>query len=219
MRTKRLAGFGATAFAAAILAAGALTWADRPVHSADHLDPPARTNIGTTSDSAADIADVFLWNPTPTTVAAAVTVAGPKEAGVGPTYDRDVLYRLHLSNDGDPTTDEFVVDVRFGRDPNGNWGVQFSGLPGVATPVVGPVQTVLTSGAVRAEAGLFDDPFFFDLQGFNDTRATGVLSITSTRNFFAGKNDTGFVLDFPRAAVDAGKPLTVWAETRRITGN
>ena len=218
MSKRRSAGWGALA-ACAMLAGGALLWVDQPTRAADHLDPPARTNIGTTSDSAADIADVFLWNPTATTVATAVTVAGPKEAGVGPTYDRDVLYRLHLSNDGDPTTDEFVVDVRFGRDANGNWGVQFQGVPGVATPMVGPVQTLVTSGAARAEAGLFDDPFFFDLQGFNDTKATGVLSMTNSRNFFAGKNDTAFVIDFPRAAVDAGKPITAWAETRRITGS
>lgn len=210
--------WGGAAAAAAILATGALVLTGRSTGAADHLDPPARTNIGTTSDSAADIADVYLWN-TPTTVTAAVTVAGPKEAGVGPTYDRDVLYRLHLSNDGDATTDEFVVDVRFGRDPSGNWGVQFQGVPGVGATITGPVQTMLASGAAKAEAGLFDDPFFFDLQGFNDTRATGVLSITNTRNFFAGKNDTAFVIDFARAAVDAGKPLTAWAETRRITGS
>ena len=204
---------------AAVLVAGASLWADRPAGAADHLDPPARTNIGTMSDTAADIADLFLWNGT-STVTVIVTEAGPKEAGQPPVYDRDVLTRIHLSNDGDPTTDEFVIDARYGRDGSGNWGVQFLNIPGATGPVVGPVQTALTDGTlVKAEAGLFDDPFFFDLQGFNDTKATGTLSITSTRNFFAGKNDTSFVIEFPRAAVASSHPLTAWVETRRITGS
>lgn len=219
MVNRRVAGIGASAAAAAIFAAGALVLADKPTRAADHLDPPARTDIGSSSDAAADIADIFFWNPTPTTVAVVLTVAGPKEAGVPPVYDRDVLYRVHLSNDGDPTTSEFIIDMRFGRDPSGNWGVQFQGVPGAAGPIVGPVQTVLTSGSIRAEAGLFDDPFFFDTQGFKDTRATGVLSITNTRNFFAGKNDTSMVVEFPRSAIDAGKPITAWTESRRITGS
>ena len=206
------------AVAGAVLIAGASLWSDRPVKAADHLDPPSRTNIGTMSDAAGDIADVFIWNDA-TTVTLAVTGAGPKEAGLAPVYDRDVLTRVHLSSDGDPTTDEAVIDVRYGKDAAGNWGVQFLGVPGAS--VEGPVQTQLANGSVvKAEAGLFDDPFFFDLQGFNDTKATGILSITNSRNFFAGKNDTSFVVQFPRASLEqAGHPISVWAETRRISGS
>ena len=200
---------------AAGLAGGAL-WLGYPGTAADHLDPPSRTNVGTMSDTAADIADVFIWNNA-STVTVAVTGAGPKEAGLPATYDRDVVYRVHLSNDGVATTDEAVIDVRYGRDAAGNWGVQFAGVPGATAPLAGPVQTVLTDGTIKAEAGLFDDPFFFDLQGFNDTKATGTLSIRNDRNFFAGKNDTAFVVDFSLAGfVQAGKPISVWVETRRI---
>ena len=187
--------------------------------SADHLDPPGRTDIGANSDVAADIADVFIWN-TSTRVVVAVTGAGPKDAGNAPVFDRNVLERIHLSNDGNPTTDEFVIDIRYGRDAANNWGVQFIGVPGASGPMVGPVQTTITdaSGA-KATAGLFDDPFFFDLIGFRETRATGNLAIRNDRNFFATKNDTSVVVDFPRAAIENGaNPITVWAETRRIAG-
>ena len=93
-------------------------------------------------------------------------------------------------------------------------------MPGSTGPIVGAVQTQLTSGQVLAEAGLFDDPFFFDLQGFNDTKATGKLSIMTNRNFFAGKNDTAMVLQMPRSAIEnPGHPISVWAETRRIAAN
>ena len=221
MRKRFKAGaLGATsvALAGAILLVGGAVWLGGPAGAADHLDPPERTNIGTLSDAAGDIADLFIWNSA-TTVTVALTGAGPKEAGLPATYDRDVISRIHLSNDGDPTTDEKVIDVRYARDAGGNWGVQFAGIPGATGLVEGPVQTQLTNGTVvKAEAGLFDDPFFFDLQGFNDTKATGVLSIRNDRNVFAGKNDTSVVIEFPRSAIEnAGKPITAWAETRRIT--
>ena len=202
--------------AAAILIGGGALMLDRPSRAADHLDPPERTNVGTMSDTAADIADIFTWH-TDSTVTIVMTFAGPKESGVGPTYDSNVLYQLHLSNDGDVSTDEATINMRFGRDPNGDWGVQFVGVPGSNGPIEGAVQTELDQGSVKAESGLFDDPFFFDLQGFNDTKASGTLSIMNNRNFFAGKNDTAFVVEFPRSAIANGThPITIWGETRRI---
>lgn len=211
---RRAASLGITL---ALLAVGGGLLADRSTRAADHVDPPARTNIGTLSDTAADIADLYLEG-TNSTIKVSLTFAGPKEAGVPATYDRDVLYRVHLSNDADPTTDEAVIDVRFGKDAAGNWGVQFTGVPGSTGPVVVPVQTVTRQGVVTAVAGLFDDPFYFDQQGFNDTKATGVLSIKNTRNIFAGKNDTAFVIEFPRSAFEpTNHTISAWAETRRIT--
>jgi hypothetical protein len=204
--------------AALSLGAAGLAFQHR-ANAADHLDPPARTT-GEGADVASDIADIFVWNDA-TTVTIIMTTAGPQIPGVAPYYDKDVLYRLHISNTGDPTTTQFTIAMRYGADPSGNWGVQFTGIPGAAGTVSGPVQTLLTDGGpvVKAEVGLFTDPFFFDLEGFNDTKSTGVLSINSQRNFFAGKNDTSFIIQFPRAAVQNGtKPINVWGETGRITG-
>jgi hypothetical protein len=199
------------------LGAGGLMFHHR-AKAADHLDPPARTT-GEGADVASDIADIFVFNDA-TTVKIIMTTAGPQAPGVPPTFDKDVLYQLHISNTGDPTTSQFNINIRYGKDPAGDWGVQFAGIPGASGPVSGPVQTVLTDGsAVKAEAGLFTDPFFFDLEGFNDTKATGILSIRSDRNFFAGKNDTSFIIEFPRSAIENGtKPINVWGETGRITG-
>lgn len=200
------------------LAAGGLAFHQR-VKAADHLDPPARTT-GATADVASDIADIFLWNDA-NTVKIIMTTAGPATPDKGPTFDKDVLYQLHISNTGDPTTSQFDINIRYGKDASGNWGVQFVGIPGASGPVQGPVQTLLTNGSVvKAEAGLFDDPFFFDLEGFNDTKATGILSIKNNRDFFDGKNDTSFVIEFPRSAIENGThPINVWGETRRITGS
>ncbi len=210
---------GAAAVAAAALAGVSLV-AVHPLRAADHLDPPARTNIGAASDVASDIADIFLFGDASNNINLVMTFAGPQATGVLPTYDSNVVYCIHIANAGDPTIDDVVIYVRFGKDPTGKWGVQFLNVPGAAGPIVGAVQTPLTSGSVQAEAGLFDDPFFFDLQGFNDTKASGKLSIMSNRNFFAGKNDTAMVLQMPRSAIEnPGHPISVWAETRRIAGS
>ena len=210
----------AGAATASILAmAGVSPVATHPLRAADHLDPPARTNIGAASDVASDIADIFLFDD-PTNINLVMTFAGPQAAGVLPTYDSNVVYCIHIANAGDAKVDNVVIYMRFGKDPEGNWGVQLLNVPGASGPIVGAVQTPLTSGPVQAEAGLFDDPFFFDLQGFNDTKATGKLSIMSNRNFFAGKNDTAIVLQMPRSAiVNPGFPISVWAETRRIAAS
>lgn len=214
---KREIRWAAAAFAALLTIGVGASWVGRNARAADHLDPPSRTNVGANSDVAADIADVYIWQNS-TAIVIAVTNAGPANAGQPGTFDSDVLYQFHLSNDGVPATDEARIDMRFGRDPTGKWGVQFIGIPGATGPLVGPVQTILTDGpAVKAIAGVFDDPFFFDLQGFNDTRATGTLSFRSDRNFFAGKNDTTLVVEFPRTAIqNGGNPITLWAESRRF---
>jgi hypothetical protein len=214
--------------AAAIVMAGSFSLAvgvgglmfHHKAKAADHLDPPARTT-GEGADIASDIADIFVWNDA-STVKIILTAAGPQTPGTPPTYDKDVLYQIHISNTGDPTASQFTITARYGKDASGNWGVQFSGIPGSSGPVSGPVQTQLADSAVpavKAEAGLFTDPFFFDLEGFNDTKSTGILSIRSDRDFFAGKNDTDLIIEFPRSAVQNGThPINVWGENGRITG-
>jgi hypothetical protein len=209
-----LSGALAIAVSTGMLAVG------RQAFAADHLDPPGRTDpdVDTTSDKASDIADVYAWH-TETDVIIALTFAGPQATTLPATYDRDVLYTINISNDANPTTTEFPIDIRFGKDGAAT-GVRFSGIPGTTGPIVGPVETNLQQGAVMARAGLFDDPFFFDLQGFRATRSTGRLSFDPNRNFFAGQNLTAVVLQIPRSALENGtNPIRIWASTARFGGN
>ena len=203
----------------AVGALGALTFLPgESTQSADHLDPPARTDpdVDPTPDRAADIADVYAWSEGGNTNIA-VTFAGPAPTDRPATYDRDVLYRVYLSTDGNALNTERVIEVRFGKDGTGNNGVRADGLPVVGT-LVGPVETDLTQGAVKFRAGLFDDPFFFDLQGFKETRDTGTLQFDSERDFFANANATAFVMQFPTESLGASGAITVWADTRRFGG-
>ncbi len=191
-----------------------------PVMSADHFDPPTRTDPAAdpTPDIAADIADIYAWS-TPTSLNLALTFAGPTANTRPAFYDRDVVYQFFVSNDADRTTPEFTIECRFGADGNA-YGVQIVGLPGSPAPLVGPVETVLQRDGIKAIAGVFADPFFFDVQGFRETRSTGTLSIRSDRNLFDTQNDTAIILEIPIANVRNGSnPIGVWSATRRFGGN
>jgi hypothetical protein len=200
------------------LVAGMVT-VGRQASAADHLDPPARTDpdVDSTPDKASDIADVYAWHSA-TKVIVALTFAGPQAKTLPATYDRDILYTINISNDTNPTTAEFPIEVRFGQDGTAT-GVQMKNVPGTTGPIIGPVETDLMKDGVIARAGLFDDPFFFDLQGFRATRSTGRLMFDGTRNFFAGQNLTAIVLEIPRSALENGpNPIRIWATTSRFGG-
>ena len=196
---------------------------ERIAPAADHLDPPARTDpaVDQTPDMAADIADVFAFTDGPATVLI-VTFAGPQATDRPAVYDPDVLYTINISNDGSRTTPNIPITFQFGQDmqANGdNFGVRVRGVPGVVGDLAGPVETNLQSNGVRVRAGLFDDPFFFDLQGFRETASTGTLAFDNTRDFFAGQNLTAVVISIPTARLASGaNPLDIWATTARFGG-
>ncbi|WP_293679345.1 hypothetical protein [uncultured Phenylobacterium sp.] len=200
-------------------AALALSTSERPAVAADHFDSPSRTDplVNPAPDTPADIADVYVWH-TASDLVIALTFAGPQPAGRPPTYDRDILYTINLSNAGSPTDPEVQLRFRFGRDSSGNVGVEVSGLPDGGPPLVGPVEQTLTRNGILVRAGLYDDPFFFDLQGFRETRSSGNLSFVSSRSFFTGQNDTAVVFQIPRSRIETGQQLNIWATTARFGG-
>ncbi|HRI08431.1 MAG TPA: DUF4331 family protein [Nannocystaceae bacterium] len=203
-RLSRVAVAAAAATALTSLMVGIVT-------AADHVDAPA-----TTADAAADITDVYAWHTDQGTLVAVIDFAGLLEVGQPAVYDGKVVYGLHVDNDGDNVADQDVW-VRFGENGAGEWGVQVSGLPGNATPVVGPVEQVIDAGlGQKVFAGLRDDPFFFDLQGYKETLMTGTLSFDSTRDSFAKLNVSAIVLEISLDGIAGGsQELQVWATTRR----
>lgn len=218
-RMSRLARIAIPSF----LAASALVFAGhRMVLAADHLDPPARTDpsVDPMPDKAADIADLYAFHDADKLVIA-LTFSGPQATDLPASYDRDMLYTINLSNSGKRTDAEFPIRVRFGFDPDGHAGVEVTGLPREAGgAMIGPVERNLERNGFLIRAGLFDDPFFFDLQGFRETRQTGELAFDSHRNFFAGQNLTAIVIQMPRSAIENGDhPVDIWATTARLPEN
>ncbi|MDB5684382.1 MAG: hypothetical protein JWM75_2080 [Sphingomonas bacterium] len=222
---------GLAAAAAALMAIGGGMLMADATDAADHNEPGSVVNNGVALNKALDIADIYAWN-TADKVMMVYSFAGPGRdiTSIG-TYDRDGFYTLNISNDADPLTPEFVIEIRFGRNPDGKWGVQMKNVPGAAGTIEGPIQKTLTSGPVKAIAGVFDDPFFFDSQGLAETRVAGDLRFCNGSNparqvppqggvgkcdFFFGTNDTMIVLEMPRAALDKGNPLNIWVRSARL---
>ena len=106
----------------------------------------------------------------------ALTFAGPQAGTLPARYDRDVLYTINISNAGFPTDAEVQLRFRFGQD-GANTGGEVTGLPDGGGPLVGPVEQTLSRNGILVRAGLYDDPFFFDLEGFKASRSTGTLEI------------------------------------------
>jgi hypothetical protein len=205
--------------AALFLAAAAGTLAtQRGVFAADHIDPPTRTDpaVDPVPDEAGDLADVYAFFDA-THVVLAVTFGGPAATHKPAFYDRDILYNLHVSNDGDPAQAEIPIKIRFGFD-GPHAGVQITGLPNGIT-IAGPVESNLELGGITARAGLFDDPFFFDAQGLRESRTMGVLRFNNQRSFFANANITAVVIKIPRTMIQNGNRLVhVWSDTARFGG-
>ena len=181
-----------------------------PALAADHAEAPVSS-----ADPAADISDLYTWHSEGTVKAVLAFNPSlvPGEAGV---YDADVLYTLHFDVDGDQVSDH-DVHVRFGQSSSGKWGVQAMNLPGASAPVVGAVETVIDAPGGRLFAGLRDDPFFFDLTGFNDTLATGTLSFDPARDAFAGSNIMVIAMEFDAASLlGTDTTFQAWATTSRM---
>lgn len=216
--------------------AGLAATSGNHVEAADHLDPPARVSEGATPDRAADIADVFAWH-TGTGAAGRVTTvltfAGPVPGAADQaiTCDPNVLYEIHITRDialdGDFDDDE-TIDVRFAEDSLGNCFVRVTGVPGMTGFMDVPTEIATTRGDVDVYAGLRDDPFFFDLEGFREmvdgldgtpAYPAGMgFRMTNDRSFFTGMNSSAIVIEFPLLAVssDSATPFRVWASTARI---
>lgn len=181
--------------------------------AADHQEAPL-----TQADPAADITDFYAWSDG-TTVTAIINFAGFGVPGEGAMYDPDVLYTVNIDNDGDFLPDH-SIHVRFGTDSLGAWGVQVSNLPGTGAPVVGPVEAVITAPGGKVFAGLREDPFTFDLTGFNATLASSTLSFDATNDDFAGTNVTSIVIEMDANAAAMGAAnLNLWATTARDNSN
>ena len=202
----RRAGFAAAV--ACILAAS-------PSLAADHGEAPLVQN-----DPAADLADVYAWHDASNSkLIAIITFDGRKSPAQGQqgTYDPGVIYTVHIDNTGDFISD-IAIDTQFAMDTQGRWGLMVSNLPGAGAPVIGPVEKkIMVNPKCRVFAGLRDDPFFFDVQGFVETLQTGTLSFVGNRDGFAATNATAIALEMDLgAALGGASTLNLWATTARV---
>src|SRR2546428_1723161 len=230
---------GTTGFAAAV---GILA-------CALHLGCPSRTRAADHGDGAlisvdraGDLGDLFVFlDPNDSTkVIMAMTVQGfivPGEAVNFSVFDRSVRFRFELETTGDAKPDKFI-DVMFSEKTKATTeqqtatitlpsGAKFtapttlSNLSAAASP---PVITTDPASGVSFFAGEVDDPFFFDIPGFNRfvasvlRNAADPTQLQRGRDTFAGYNTLAIALSVPVSLLQpvAGNTLGVDARTQRL---
>jgi hypothetical protein len=212
---------------------------------ADHAESP-----GADADAPGDLADVFLFRSpeNPNRMVGVITFGGrplPRSRIDTAFYcDSRSLYVLNIERASAtgtftsvPTTKVFVKFAPSTRT-QGRCGVQLENVPGAGGTFSGAVESVITSSTgLRAFAGLRNDPFFFDAEGYNGMVAAFAgapppggyvvssfgLGTRPRRDSFANRNVS--VVEF-EMDIDALAPATggvrpkirVWSTTARRVG-
>lgn len=188
--------------AATVIAAGGL--AATSVGAADHLDAPAVQEDGRT-----DINDLYAFQSPKNAKRTVLVMTVNPGAGVisGTSFDPKADYSFHIDEDGDAVSDREII-VDFGHATRwGQWYNVFSDGYWIGHGVVGKTSRLFGGGKVQA--GVYDDPFFFDLDGFNNGfQFTG-------DDFFAGLDVSAIVLELPSKRLSKNSDIAVWATTSK----
>ncbi len=198
------------------------------VSGADHRDSPL--NI---ANPTADINDVYAFrspeNPNNVVVVLSVNpLIAPSDNAARGQFDGLVQYQVHVDRNADLLDDATVI-FRVTTSPQtivvenpGPFTVPVT-APGATQP-----QIVTFPGGIKFFAGLRDDPFFFDLVGFQaflanpqaPARGLRPASGGTPTDSFAGTNILAIVAEIPVTALTGGTSATsgtirVWASSTR----
>lgn len=141
--------------------------------AADHRDGPRIVNTARSTGNL-DLNDLFVFR-SPQNRNNSVFVLTTGGNGLGfvtpPFFAPGSAYEFRISNDGNPTTDELVIQFVFsdpGADLRQSYVMTATTADGqtqqLARGVTG--RTVRIRGGGQVSAGIFDDPFFFDSIAF-----------------------------------------------------
>jgi len=170
--------------------------------AADHLDSPSVEN-----DGRLDLNDIYAFqSPTNANNTVLIMTVNPL-AGVlsDTTFNSRGSYEFHVDNNGDAVSDVSFT-MFFSRPRRGSQSVLVLREDNSILASGKTGRDVAVSGGGTFHAGLFDDPFFFDLNGFNDG-----FNFTGD-DFFEGMDVSAIVLEIPSASL-GGTNVAVWART------
>jgi hypothetical protein len=200
--------------------------------AADHLDAPGLTPPG--GDVRLDLTDVYAFRAAGGRTALVLNVNGFSKAGQQAAFatgvpsvaaTKRVSYNFRIDNNGDARQD-VVLSVTFGKptmEGVQKLQVRRNGKLILAgkTSRFGMV-AANTGKGVRAFAGMRDDPFFFDLDGFlnilSNQPGKSFLGCKSARtDKFAGSNVSSIVLELSPSLVTrrGSSKIGVWATTNQ----
>ncbi len=168
--------------------------------AADHLDAPALEGNG-----QVDVNDLYAFqSPMNADNSVLIMTVNPFAGVASPTdFATDVDYEFRIDNTGDA-----VADLTYRATFTGSGDSQTISLTRGADSLAsgGVGMSVPVTGGGMLQAGVFDDPFFFDLAGFNNN-----LMFTGD-DTLAGANVSAIVLEVPSTEL-GGPAIGVWART------
>lgn len=170
--------------------------------AADHLDAP---NV--MADGRTDINDLYAFqSPTNSSNTVLIMTVNPGAGAIsGQFFAPGAEYTFNIDNTGDAVAD-VTYTTTFGPIAalSQTYTITKDGLPYTA----GITGQTTTGTGNTSTAGIFEDPFFFDLNGFNDG-----LNFTGD-DFFAGLDVSAIVLEVPSSELNgADSNIGVWATT------
>jgi len=171
------------------------------VDGSDHLDAPALAGGGNL-----DVADLYAFqSPTNPDNTVLILTVNPFAGALSGTDfgTNDVEYQFQIDN-----TSDAVADVTYGVTFSGAGSGQMLTLTRDGTQIANGANgmSLATTGGGTVQAGLFDDPFFFDAAGFQNGFAfTG-------DDAFAGANVSAIVLEVPSSEL-GGTNVGIWARS------
>ena len=175
-------------------------------HAADHLDAPALDGMG-----QLDVNDLYAFqSPNDAANSVLIMTVNPFAGVASPTdFGTGVDYEFLIDNTGDA-----VADLTYRATFTGSGSDQMLSLTrsdtALASGAVG--ETVPVTGGGMIYAGVFDDPFFFDLAGFNDG-----LNFTGD-DTLAGANVSAIVLEVPSSELNASPSTNIGVWARTVSG-
>ncbi|MBI5823188.1 MAG: DUF4331 family protein [Chloroflexi bacterium] len=187
-----------------------------PAKAADHLDAPGLTPPG--GDTRLDITDIYAFQ-SPSNSANTVLIlnvnplAGVLNDGTfrpGASYEIKVQ-RNQADDEGETEVETLTYKLSFGAaDASLNQSVTLRLSDGDGRHVLAKGMTgqnISIPGGGMLRAGVFDDPFFFDLNAF-----LSVNFCAPGANFFNGLNVSSIVLEVPSSWLGSNN-VGVWART------
>ena len=188
------------------------------VGAADHRDAPALlTENG--GDKKLDINDVYVFqSPVNSNNTVLVMTVNPFTIpGENPAFSTTGAYEFNIDTNGDAIQD-ITYSVKFQPLRGGKQVYSVTEIRRrpqflTRTGQTGRISTIL--GGIKVTAGLFDDPFFFDLDAFrgrDSTNAVREFNDGSVNDFFEGFNVTAIVMEIPSRLLGA-RNIAVWSAT------
>lgn len=251
MVTKRLVPSGVLVGGLAMIASQAALASDHNEPSPEPVWPAANA-----LHAEWDLSDLFAWydveNDKLDFIVAWHPQQLPLDDGQQVQYSDQVLFTLHVRYERKGVQIfsqghlEREITFRYGSNSAGEWGLLVQGLPGTPPLVLDAASDVGWAGhtvevgtgvptqdgvgGIQIATGIWDDPFVFDLDGFNDSlsRALGGeegLAFDPARDTFEGLNMSAIVVsiplrafeehwdDFDPGGLNATHEINVWATT------